>query len=124
MSQTRQDFSNLGFAKTFLLPALSVFLIPVLTLLFFLHAQSLYDSKVRESWLQGLQTDPNLTPQQRQEGIEFVQRNNYSDLLMNEQFAAEAPADVLFQYTVFRWMIRISLLSIASGVGAFVLAGI
>ena len=39
------DFSTAGLAQTVVLPALTVFLIPVLGLVFFLYAQSSYDSE-------------------------------------------------------------------------------
>jgi hypothetical protein len=40
MSDASRSFTRLGFAKSFLLPALLIFLVPALSLAFFLHAQS------------------------------------------------------------------------------------
>jgi hypothetical protein len=49
MSTARTGLSRMGFAKTFVFPALSIFLVPLVGLAFFLHAQNRFDADARES---------------------------------------------------------------------------
>ncbi len=124
MEESQSDFSKLGFAKTFVLPALLVFLVPVLSYLFFWHAQHSFDVDARESILQEIRTDPNLTPQERAEAEEFFGSTPFSKLLKNEEFAATVEPEVRFHYATFRWMIWLAAVSIVAGVGVFLLAGL
>ncbi len=107
-----------------MLPALSVFLIPVLTLVFFLHAQSTFDVDARQTLIAQVKEDPTLTPQERQEAIDFYEKVPFSKLLRVPEFAADVDSELRFHYATFRWMIWLSVASIASGVLIFLLAGL
>ena len=58
----RRDVSTFGFAKTFVLPALLIFLVPVLSFLFFLHAQGRYNDRAREAILADTVYSRNISP--------------------------------------------------------------
>ena len=51
MSAAQRGLSKMGFAKTFVLPCLLIFLVPILALGFFLHAQGRFDAEAREALL-------------------------------------------------------------------------
>ena len=61
MSQASDDFSKIGFARTFFLPALLIFLIPVVSLVFFLYIQNHYDEEARNEILQEIRADASLS---------------------------------------------------------------
>lgn len=124
MSSMRHDFTKVGFAKTFVLPALLVFLIPFLSYLFFSHAQARFDAQAREAILAQIRSDTQISEQDRVTAIAYFTATPFSQLITNEKFAANATATSRFNYATFRWMIRLSLLSLGSGVTVFVLAGI
>ena len=48
MSATRPGWSSLGFSKTYVLPGFLIFLVPVVALCFFLHAERSFDAMARE----------------------------------------------------------------------------
>ena len=124
MSEAQQKFSSLGFAKTFVLPGLLVFLVPVLSLLFFLHAQSRFDAQAREEILSQIREDATLTPEDRERAIAHFTEHPFSELIQNDEFAANVDSKARFDYATFRWMIRLSALSIAAGIAVFLLAGL
>ncbi len=119
-----RDLSKTSFAKTFVLPGLLIFLVPVLSLAFFLHAQSSYDSKMRQAVLGAISRDASLTPEQRTKATEFFTAHPYSQLIKNKEFAADLDSRAKFDYTTFRWMIRLSAYSIVGGFAVFLLGGI
>ena len=47
MAEARRELSKTSFAKTFVLPGLLIFLVPVISYFFFLYAQSSYDADMR-----------------------------------------------------------------------------
>src|SRR5581483_11478406 len=124
MKTARQDFTKVSFAKTFVLPALLVFLVPVGGLLFFLHAQSRFDAQAREGVLKQIQADPKLTAEQRAKATAFFTEVPFSTLMTNEKFASQIDSGTRFDFATFRWMIRLSLLAIISGVLVFALTGL
>jgi Zn-dependent protease with chaperone function len=124
MSETSKGFSSIGFAKTFILPALLVFLVPVLSLLFFLHAQSRFNSEARESVLKQIREDASLAPEEREKAIAFFTEHPFSELLENEEFAAEVDSTARFNFTTFKWLIRLSAWSIIAGIAVFLLTGL
>lgn len=124
MKAARPDFSHLGFFKTFVLPALWVFVLPVLSLLFFQHAQAKYDALWRAEFLNAVQANRELTPQQRAEAIAGIEQVPMSTMMLNEQFAAQFPDQTRSAFATFRWMIRVSWASILGGAGVFVLGGL
>jgi hypothetical protein len=66
MSSARQDFSKIGFAKTFILPAFLIFTIPIISLCFFLHAENRYDTESREAIFSQIRADGRLSPEERE----------------------------------------------------------
>jgi Zn-dependent protease with chaperone function len=124
MSDAGRKFSHLGFAKTFLLPALLIFLVPVLSLAFFLHAQSWFNADAREAVLAQINEDATLSPEERQNAIAFFTDNSFSELVKNEEFAANVTPESRTYFTIFRWMIRLSALAIVMSLVVFLLTGL
>ena len=124
MSDQETELTKTSFAKTFVLPALSVFLIPAISLFFFLHAQSNYDRQVRESILRDIEQDNSLSEDDRQAAIDLYTQVPFSKLLQQPEFAEWADSGLVNQYRQFRWMIWLSLASIIASIAVFVLGGI
>src|SRR5262245_27074867 len=124
MSQTRQQVPKFRFLTTFALPALLVFLVPVLSYFFFRHAQGRFDAQIRESILNQIRADRKLTNEQRAEAIAFFTEVPFSQLLSNDEIAASLPSDIRFHYATFRWMIVLSAGSVLTGVAVFLVAGV
>src|SRR5690606_8039592 len=124
MAQTSPDFTKLGFVKTFVLPALLIFLLPILAWLFFWHAQSRFDAEARISVLQQIRNDQSLSAQERDETTAFFTATPISRLMLNQEFAAQVDDTTRFNYTTFRWMLRLSAWSVFSGIAVFALAGL
>jgi len=81
MNESPQQFSKLGFVKTIVVPALTIFLIPAISLAFFWHAQARYDADIRESILEKVRSDPTLDELQRAEAIRFLRYDGWSQPL-------------------------------------------
>ncbi len=124
MSTPQPSFSKFDFVKTFLLPALTVFLIPTLTLLFFLHAQNRFDYEARRDVLHAIQINQTLQGEERARLINFYTSKPMSELLLDPDFARRYDSTGRFYYATFRWMIRLSFWSIAAGVLVFLLGGL
>ncbi|HEV7998437.1 MAG TPA: M48 family metallopeptidase [Planctomycetaceae bacterium] len=123
MSAAKPGFSSMGFAKTFLLPCLLIFLVPVAGFAFFLHAQDTFDAQGRETVLKQIRAD-NLAPAERDKAIEFFTKVPMSQLMKNDRFAAQFDWWTRFNFATFRWMIRGAVLSILSSVLVFALVGV
>ena len=124
MSAGKPAFSSMGFAKTFVLPCLLIFLVPIAGLAFFLHAQNTFDSQARETALQQIRNDATLKPAEREKAIEFFSKVPFSRLMKDDRFAAQFDGMTRFNYATFRWMIRLSALSILASVVVFALVGV
>jgi hypothetical protein len=112
VSNTSPKSPKFHFLTTFVLPALLVFLIPVLSYFFFRHAQGRFDDRFRESMLNEVRADRSITEEERARAIAFFTEVPLSQLLANKEFAANVPADTRFHYATFRWMIFISAASV------------
>src|SRR5262249_817776 len=112
MPATRPAWSSMGFAKTFVLPAFLIFLVPVVALSFFLHAQSTFGAQARESVLKQIGADPTLSPEKRAQAEKFFTTVPFSTMMANSQFAEKFDWNVRFNFATFRWMIWLSVLSI------------
>ena len=123
MSATQGGWSSLGFAKTYVLPGFLIFLVPIAGLAFFLHAQSRFNAEARESLLAQVARDPNLSAEDRAEAQEVLANRPFSDLMKNGEFAQQFDRSVRINFATFRWMIRLSVLSILSSVLVFGLTG-
>jgi Zn-dependent protease with chaperone function len=124
MSDKKPDFTKVGFAKTFVLPALLIFLVPVISLAFFLHAQSRFDADMREGVLEQIREDTKLSRDQRERAVAFFTEHPVSELIRDERNADLLDSTGRFHYATFRWMIWLSALSIVSGLVVFALAGV
>src|SRR5262249_34905591 len=117
-------WSKMGFARTFILPGFLIFLVPVVALCFFLHAESRFNTEARESVLKQIREDSALSPAEREKAQQFFTAVRFSDLMKNSKFAEQFDGMVRFHFTTFRWMIRLSVLSIVASVSVFALAGL
>lgn len=124
MSGKEPGWSKKGFFKTFVAPGFLIFLVPVAGLAFFLHAENRFNAEARESILQQLRADQTLSAEERQQRIDFFASHRFSDLMKNGEFAAQFDRGLRFDYATFRWMIRLSALSILASVAVFALAGL
>jgi len=124
MKPPQPRVAKFSFTKTFLLPALLVFLVPIVSLAFFSHAQATFDARMRDSILSQIRSDSKMSEIERRQAIAFFEATPISSLMDNEEFAATVNAETRFHYTTFRWMVRLSALSILSGVVVFLLAGL
>lgn len=124
MSHPHEDFSRLGFAKTFFLPALLIFLIPTVSLILFIYIQGAYDREARDVALRQIRADQSLTAEQRANAEELFNNVPVSQMITipgNEDMVSPQAA---FDYTTFRWAIRFSLFSIVGGIAVIVLSAI
>jgi len=124
MSAAEPALSKMGFIKTFVLPCFFTFLIPIVGLCFFLHAQGRFDAEAREAILRQVRQDPKLSPEERQKAVAFFTAVPFSRLIRDDEFAQQVDATARFNYATFRWMIRLSALSILASVGVFALVGL
>lgn len=124
MSQAHEDFSKIGFAKTFFLPALLIFLIPIVSLFFFLYIQAHFDGEARDVILQQIRTDESLTEQEKAKAKELFSNVPLSRLITVPGNDDMVTSQAAFDYATFRWAIRLSLYSIIGGVLVFVLSGL
>lgn len=112
-----------GLLRTYVLPALWVFLIPGLAVAFFYHAQASFDAQSREAALRFVQQDRSLTDEQRAAAVTHFQTHPFSELILDEQFAKQVDKDLRRNFASFRWMIALGWGSIILGLVAFVLTG-
>ncbi|WP_254514038.1 M48 family metallopeptidase [Anatilimnocola floriformis] len=124
MPAANQNATVFPFFKTFVLPALLIFLVPLIGYFFFRHAQSRYDGMMRETILSQVQADQRLDAEGRANAVEFFSKVPFSRLVQNEEFARDVPSNLKIYFATFRWMILIAGASIVLGIGVFVVAGI
>jgi len=124
MSAGSRGVSKFDFVKTFMLPALLLFLVPVLAWLLFSAAQSQLDGVLRQEILAAISADKELAAEDRAAATNLFASRPFSTLVTDPQFEAMVPPETQFQYALFRWMLRLSLFSIACGITVFALAGI
>ncbi len=124
MRATQPGWSSLGFSKTYVLPGFLIFLVPVVALCFFRHAERSFDDKARESLLNQIRTDPNLLTEKRAKALEALTSVRFSQLMTNSRFAEKFDWSVRSDFATFRWMIRLSVWSILASVAVLALAGL
>ena len=126
--KNKPSFTKAGFLKSYLLPALIMFLIPGFGLWFFNHVEAYYDGEIRTALISKIKADQTMTEQERQDAIQFYERVSVSRILAsNKPEAAELQAHfdpVKTRYAIFRWMKRASVVCLLTGAGAFVAVGI
>src|SRR5262245_3806359 len=125
---SKPKFTKVGFMKACLLPALVIFFIPGFGFWFFDHVESYFDGKIRESLLSQIQQDKTLTPVERNKATQFYSSVSVSKILASNKPSAKRLQagfyTVQTRYAIFRWMKRISLVCLLSGLGALVGVGI
>ncbi|MGZ5530172.1 MAG: hypothetical protein ACXWJB_15960, partial [Limisphaerales bacterium] len=68
------NFTKVGFLKSYVLPAIVIFLIPGFGLWFFDHVEKWHDTQFRDRFLAQIRADGSLTQEQKQKGFDFYQR--------------------------------------------------
>ena len=129
MSTPKQNFSKLSFFKTYVVPALLLFILPAFSLWFFHRVQADFDGQTLAAFERSVQRDASLTAEQRSRALDFFRRNPASKMLTSKDPRFDAvrsslTSTVRFYFATFRWMISLSLFSLLSGVGAFIVAGL
>src|SRR5215216_4259993 len=100
MSDAAKRPPGAGFIRTFVLPALLIFLIPILSLLFFRHAQGRFDADAQHAVLQQIRDDGTMTPEKREEATAFFTEHPFSELVQNNEFAAGLQPEMLNYYVM------------------------
>lgn len=124
-----EDFSKLGFAKTYIYPALALFLIPIACLFFYSYVQSVYDQQFLDAAIADIRSDPQLKPDEKAGLIAFYETYPPSSLIVSGLPEAAAWREIQdTQYLVeqysLAWAVRICWACILGGIAAFVLTGI
>src|SRR5579862_4069969 len=65
-----------------------------------------------------------MSPAERQKAVELFTAAPFSRLMRDEKFAQQVDATARFSYATFRWMIRLSALSILASIVVFALVGL
>ncbi len=125
----QQDVSSLGFAKTYVYPALALFLIPIVSLAFYEYVQHTYDQEFMEMAIADIQASAQLTPQEKADSIANVKSTPLSWLMVSNDpnvvaFRDGLATEYLYYNLSLIWAIRIAWFCILAGVGAFFLTGI
>ena len=124
MVTARPMMTTHEFAKTFAVPALLIFVIPIISWFFFRYAQAVYDRNVRDLVQAQIRAATDLTNDQREKAIEFFDKTPFSQQLLDPAVAQNTDSELRFSYTTFRWMIRLSAISVISGIAVFLFAGL
>ncbi len=124
MPAARPTMTIRQFAKTFVVPSLLIFVIPIISWAFFEYAESRYDHDVREQIQSQIRSEPKLSEEQRAQALEYFDKTPFSQQILDPETAAQTNSSMRFAYATFRWMIRLSVASVISGVVVFLFAGI
>ena len=122
------EFTKARLAKSYVIAALFTFLIPGFSLWFFDHVESSYDKEIRNSVVASIRADASLKAAERDKAIAFYERVPVSRILASNKPEAKPLQDsfagVQLRYAIFRWMKRIALVCLGSGIIASVAVGI
>ena len=129
MGTQAAGFSRSGFVKSYVIPAFWVFLIPVCSLGVFRHVQAGFDREISAEVVSTIQRDSSVPAEERAASIAYIRQVPLSTRFAaaDPQFAELSktfPSRTHFAYFTFRWMIRLSLVSIISSLVVFVIAGL
>jgi hypothetical protein len=69
MNENKTKSLKFSFLTTFVLPALLIFLVPVISYFFFTHAQIRFNTRMRESILTQIRNDGTINEEQRKQAI-------------------------------------------------------
>lgn len=120
MTHQQEDVSKWSFVKTFFLPALSVFLVPFITVAFYTHAQSKMNAEARDSLIATARRNASLTAEEKAAAIEFYENVPFTTMLEDPQIAAGADKQVLWQFRSIVWMRALAVFAIAIGILMFI----
>lgn len=129
MNAARPDPPKFNFWRTFVLPALLVFLIPVFSWWFFQHVQAHFDAQVLASIEKSIAADKEATEEQRAKARDFYRAHPASELVASDEprgvkLRASLDSNLVLYYSIFRWMIRLAATSVLMSLGVFVLGGL
>lgn len=125
----RNEIEELGILRGYVYPSLVLFVVPLFSLAFFNSAQRKFDRELLASIEQAITDMPDATAAEREAARIFYRTHPVSELLASDapEFAearGQFDADTRFYYATFRWMIRIALLCVGSGVLVYVGCGV
>jgi Zn-dependent protease with chaperone function len=124
----KPTFTKVGFLKSYVLPAVFIFLIPGFGLWFFNHVEKWHDSKFNEVILDEVRHDAKLTQEQKAKAFEFYNRVPVSRILASNKPEAKPLQaqfdDVKTRYAIFRWMKRTAKVCLASALFALIAVGV
>lgn len=124
----QNDVTSLGFVKTYVYPALALFLVPLACLIFYEYVQSSYDQEFLDASIAEINADATMTPEEKARSIEGARNLPLSWLLVIDDpevvaWRDQLPREYLYYNLSLIWAIRISWFCILAGIGAFLLTG-
>lgn len=125
MSQINEGFTKSGIFKKVVLPAFSILVVPVIAFLFFRFATARYDARVRAALLEQIRQEVRITEADRAAALDYFDKNPASRLIREvPQFAKSLPPDLLWNYRIFHWTTVLSMVSVATTLAIFLMAGL
>ena len=124
-----KTFRDYGFFQSFILPAPCSFLIPAFSLWFYHHAQNTFDVRFIDAVVSDIRQERDCLCAERDMLISQVEASPLSKMLVSntreaQEFTAQLPEDVKFDYRIFRIMVQVSLYCILFGIAMIVLMGL
>lgn len=124
-----EQFTKLGFARTYIYPALALFLIPIASLVFYSYVQSSTDQEFREAYIDIVKSSAQLSPKEKANAISYFEEYPVSTIMVSSDprdvaLRSDLPTETFIQLWSVIWAIRISWICILAGIAAFVLTGI
>ncbi|MFZ4573643.1 MAG: M48 family metallopeptidase [Phycisphaerales bacterium] len=107
----------------FVLPALLVFVLPVLALVFFKHVEMTVDKEARQRMRAAIVEDKSLTDAQRKEAFDWIDAHPASELVQDAEWSKGLDWQTRLEYSSRRWMVRLSIASIVAGLAIFAAGG-
>jgi Zn-dependent protease with chaperone function len=125
---TPADIKQPGFFKRHLLPALTIFLIPLFSLWFFERAEMTMDENILNQLRNDINNAASLTPDQKQAEISFFEATPVSKIMNfhSDEYKNVKPmfSQVSFDYLTFRACRYLAIGSLAAAAAGLVIVGI
>lgn len=118
-----QDFGRLGFAKTFVFPAFWLFLIPAVSLGFFMNARMQFDDEIRQALISQVKADGSIPIEDRPAIMAGIE-NIYIPAIIDSPEFGEMDGSFGFDYAQIRWCILFAVICLVSAVVMMVLGGV
>lgn len=120
---SNEAFSKVGFFKSYLVPAILIFVIPLISYYFFNYAANDYDADILKSFISSVERDKGISAEDKNAYIDFYQQNSMSSVCVSADpdlkgFAAQYH-ELCSDYKQFGWMVKLSIWSLVIGVGTF-----